>query len=580
MDKNQIAGILDEIGTLLELRGENPFKCIAFHNASRIINALTMDLNEIVASGELRKIKGIGEGLAEKITELVETGKSKYHEELRSDIPPGLLEMLRIQGLGPKKVKLLYEKLKIKNIDELRSAAEQHRLANIDGFGEKTEENILRGIELLNKHSDKHLYSVASRASDRIFDVIKKQKGVIRCDIAGSLRRRKEIIGDIDVLVSAPKKMTRQIMTVFTTHPDVETVTGHGDTKSSVLLKSGMNCDLRVVDDDEYPFALAYFTGSKEHNVEMRSLAKKFGWSLNEYGFSQLGAREKRGKSKRIVRCKDETEIYQALELAYVPPELREHMGEFEAAGNHALPELIVNGDIRGTFHCHTTYSDGANTLREMADAAKALGWKYLGIADHSKIAAYAGGLSETKVKQQHKEIDILNSRYQDFRIFKGTEVDILPDGSLDWSDNVLARFDYVVASIHSKFKMTEAEATKRIIKAITNKYVTMLGHPTGRLLLQREGYPVNMIDVINAAAEYGKIIEINAHPSRLDLDWRQCKYAKEKGVKVSINPDAHNISGLTDVYFGVGIARKGWLEKSDVLNTRSLREISRYFQL
>ncbi|HEV8537747.1 MAG TPA: DNA polymerase/3'-5' exonuclease PolX [Bacteroidota bacterium] len=580
MEKSQVAQILDEIGTLLELRGENRFKCIAYHNASRIINALTKDLDELVASGELRTVKGIGEGLAETITELVKTGKSKYHAGLRSKIPDGVLEMLRIQGLGPKKVKLLHEKLKIKNVDELKSAAENHRLAKIEGFGEKTEENILRGIELLKTHSDKHLFSVAEKASNRIFDVIKKQKGVVRCAVAGSLRRRKEVIGDIDILVSAPAKAIKPIMDAFTSHPDVDTVVARGETKSSVLLSSGINCDLRVVHDDEYPFALAYFTGSKEHNVEMRSLAKKFGWSLNEYGFSEAGTEEKRGKGKRIVRCKEEADIYRALDLAYIPPELREQTGEFEAARNNSLPKLIDERDIRGTFHCHTTYSDGANTLEEMAHAARERGWEYLGIADHSKIAAYAGGLSEEKVKQQHKEIDALNSGYEKFRVFKGTEVDILPDGSLDWSDKVLASFDYVVASVHSKFKMTEAEATKRITRAIKNKHVTMLGHATGRLLLEREGYPVNMIDVINAAADYGKIIEINAHPIRLDLDWRLCKYAKEKGVAVSINPDAHNIVGLNDVYYGVGIARKGWLEKKNVLNTGSLGEIVKYLGL
>ena len=574
MNKDQVTEILDEIGTLLELKGENPFKCRAYHNASRIISALTKDLEELIQSKEIQNIKGIGEGLAEKITELVKTGKSKYYEDLKNSFPPGLQEMLRIQGLGPKRVKILYDKLKIKSVEELKKAAEQHKLAKLEGFGEKSEENILKGIELLKKHADKHLYSQAKQAADRIHEVIKSQKGVIRSEIAGSLRRKKEIIGDIDILVSAKESDTKRIMTAFTSHSDVDTIIAKGETKSSVMLKSGINCDLRVIHDEEFAFALAYFTGSKEHNIEMRSLAKQFGWSLNEYGFSQLGAEEKRGKAKRIVKCKTEEDIFKALGLSYIPPEIRETMGEIDAAKKGDIPDLIEEKDIRGTFHCHTTYSDGANTLQEMAEAAQKLGWEYLGIADHSKVAAYAGGLSEDKVKRQHMEIDRLNNSFKNFRLFKGTEVDILPDGSLDWSDRVLASFDYVVASVHSKFKMTEAEATKRIIKALKNKYVTMLGHPTGCLLLEREGYPVNMIDVINAAADYGKIIEINAHPLRLDLDWRLCKYAKEKGVKTSINPDAHNIHGLTDVQYGVGIARKGWLEKKDVINTKSLKEI------
>ncbi len=580
MDKKQVAEILDEIGTLLDLKGENPFKCRAFHNGARIVDALTKDIKILVETGELKSIKGIGEGLAEKITELVQTGKSKYYDDLRNSLPAGLTEMLRIQGLGPKKVKLLYEKLKIKSIEQLKEACEKHKLAKLDGFGEKTEENILKGIDLLSKHVDKHLYPHAKEAADRMFDVIKKQKGVIRCEVAGSLRRKKEIIGDIDIVVSAKQSDVKKIMDAFTSHSDVDTISGKGETKSSVILTSGINCDLRVVNDQEFPFALNYFTGSKEHNIEMRSLAKQFGWSLNEYGFSELGAEEKRGKAKRIVKCKDEADIYKALELEYIPPELRENMGEIEAAEKDALPNLIEEQDIHGTFHCHTTYSDGANTLEEMAEAAKNLGWEYLGIADHSKIATYARGLSEEKVKQQHKEIDKLNGKLENFRIFKGTEVDILPDGTLDWSDAMLERFDYAVASIHSKFKMTEAEATKRIIKALKNKHVTMLGHPTGRLLLERDGYPVNMIDVINAASDYGKIIEINAHPFRLDLDWRLCKYAKEKGVKISINPDAHKTDGLRDVQYGVGIARKGWLERKDVVNTWNFKEIEKFLHI
>lgn len=580
MKNKEVAEVLDEIGTLLELRGENPFKCRAFHNGARIIGALTTNLDELISSGELRNIKGIGEGLAEKITEMVKHGKSSYYLELKKSLPPGLSAMLKIPGLGPKKVKVLHEKLQIRNIDELKTAAQSHKLETIEGFGKKTEENILQGIELLASHADKHLYSQAKEAADRVYDRLTNQKSVIRCEVAGSLRRRKEVIGDIDILASAPRSAIPKLMDIFTSHDDVAKVIARGETKSSVLLKTGINCDLRVVDDNEFPFALAYFTGSKEHNVEMRSMAKKFGWSLNEYGFSALGDIEKRGKAKRIVKCKNEEDIYRALGLSYVPPELRENMGEFDAAKDNSLPKLIVDDDLRGTFHCHSTYSDGANTIREVAEAARSLGWEYIGIADHSKIAAYAGGLTETRVKQQHDEIDTLNRTYKGFRIFRGTEVDILADGSLDFSDEILATFDFVVASVHSKFKMTESEATKRIIKALKNKYVTMLGHATGRLLLQREAYPVNMIDVIDAAADYGKAIEINSHPLRLDLDWRLCKYAKTRGVMTSINPDAHNIDGLKDVSYGVGIARKGWLEKRDVVNTRKLKDVMKYLNM
>ena len=576
MDKKQVAAILDEMGTLFELKGENPFKCRAFHNAARVIEALTQDLAGLVDSGNIRGIKGIGEHLAEIITDLVKSGKSKEYEQLKASLPEGLLQMVRIPGLGPKRIKVLYEKLKLKSISELKEACENHRLAKLEGFGEKTEENILKGIELLTKSSDKHLYPQAWESAEKMMTALQKLKEVKRCEVAGSLRRKKEIIGDIDIVVSAEERHREMIFDVFVSNPEVQRIIARGETKSSVLLKAGINCDVRIVNDAEYPFALNYFTGSKEHNVEMRSRARAYGLSLNEYGFTRVeGAAGKKVRS--IPRCKDESEIYASLDLAYVPPELRENMGEIEAAEKEQLPELIEDKDVRGTFHCHTNYSDGANTLEEMAEAARRLGWAYLGIADHSKVAAYAGGLSESKVKQQLKEIEKLNARLKNFRLFSGTEVDILPDGTLDYSDKLLASLDHVVASIHSKFKMTEAEATKRMIKAIKNRYVTMIGHPTGRLLLSREGYPINMVDVINAASDYGKAIEINAHPMRLDLDWRLVKYAKQKKVPIFINPDAHNTDGLRDVFYGVGIARKGWLEAKDVVNAWDLKKVEKY---
>ena len=577
MTNKEVAEILDETGTLLELKGENSFKCRAYHNVARIVGALTSDINTLAKEKQLTSIAGIGKGLAETINELVASGRSTEHEKLRSSVPQGLLEMLRIPGLGPKRVRIIFEKLNISTLEELKLAAEQHRMAAMDGFGKKTEENLLMGIEQLHRYADKFHYPIARKSADRLLATLSKEKGVIRCEVAGSLRRRKEVVGDIDILVSAGKANVHRIMKVFTTHAEVESVVAQGPTKSSVVLTSGIRCDLRVVDDSEYPFALAYFTGSKEHNVGMRTRAKTFGWSMNEYGFSRIGDGSKRGTSKRLVKCASEEDVYRALELAFIPPELREDMGELDASVRSGLPRLIEAKDIRGTFHCHTTYSDGSNTVEEMARAARDRGWSYLGIADHSKVATYAGGLTEARVKAQHKEIESLNSLDSSFRIFKGTEVDILADGSLDWSEKVLASFDFVVASIHSKFKMTEAEATKRLIKALKNRHVTMLGHPTGRLLLQREGYPVNMKDVINAAADYGKVIEINSHPNRLDLDWRHCKYAKEQEVLISINPDAHLTTGLDDVSYGVGIARKGWLEASNVLNTMTLEKVSKY---
>ena len=576
MDRKTIAAILDEMGTLFEIKGENPFKCRAYHNASRVIETLNDNLEDLARSGNLKTIKGIGQGLSEIITALVVDGKSESYDSLKSSLPPGLLEMTRIQGLGPKRIKILYETLKITSIPDLKKACENHSLAELNGFGDKIEQNILKGVEHLNRVSDKHLYSVAKEAADQLLEAIGKLKEAKRCDVAGSLRRKKEVIGDIDILVSALDKNRSRVFEIFVSHPLVESVIARGETKTSVVLKGGINCDMRIVKDAEYPFALNYFTGSKEHNVEMRSRARQRGWSLNEYALSKIGNGT---KGKRIPSCHDEEGIYSSLGLHYIPPELRENAGEFEAAGNGKIPTLIEENDIRGTFHCHTTDSDGLNTLEAMVAAAKNLGWEYLGIADHSKVAVYANGLSVDRVKEQMKAIDALNARLKGFKVFKGTEVDILADGSLDYPDKLLSMFDYTVASIHSKFTMTESEATKRVIRALKNKYVTILGHPTGRLLLSREGYPLDLRAVINAAADYGKSIEINAHPMRLDLDWRYVKYAKEKGVPICINPDAHSIAGLKDVWYGVGIARKGWLETKNVVNTWSTKQVTRFFE-
>ena len=579
MDKKRIAEILDEMGTLLELKGDNPFRSRAFHNASQIISGVTEDLSTLVKSKSLTEIKGIGNALADIITDLVTTGVSKQHEELRSSIPKGVLELLHLQGLGPKKVKVLYETMNIKSTIELKKACEQKLLRSVEGFGAKTEENILKSINQRERSSDKHLYPQALESAEKIIRMLKDIKGIKRCDYAGSLRRRKEIIGDIDILVSAEDKRRAEILKKFTTYEEVESVLATGDTKASVILKNGIQCDLRLVKDAEYPFALNYFTGSKEHNVEVRSLARKYGWSLNEYGFTYIKEIKSSQKDKNIPSCDNEEDIYKALGLHYIPPEIRENTGEVEYAQKDVLPKLIELSDLRGTFHCHTTDSDGLSTLEQMVEAAKKLKWEYLGIADHSQVAAYAGGLSPEKVHAQIKQIDRMNEKCPNFRIFKGTECDILSDGALDYSDKLLSEFDYVVASIHSKFKMTEDEATKRIIKALKNKHVTILGHPTGRLLLEREGYPVNMNKIIKAAADYGKAIEINSHPMRLDLDWRYVKYAKEKGVRIFINPDAHHVDGLNDVQYGIGIARKGWLEAKDVVNTWTTRQVIHFLE-
>jgi len=564
MDTRQVAAVLEEIGTLLELKGEIVFKARAYHNVARTLKGLEGDLADLIKTGELAEVPGIGKGTLEKIATLVETGRLPYYEELKASIPPGLVEMLRISGMGPKKVKAVHEELGITGVGELAYACRENRLRDLAGFGQKTQENILAGIEFLSQYSDRSLMAEALPMAEVILDTVGRQKGVIRSAIAGSLRRRKETIGDVDILVSAKK--AEPIMEAFVEMPEVQRVAAHGKTKSSVVLVAGMNADLRVVEDESFPFALAYFTGSKEHNIRMRQIAQKKGLKLNEYGLFD--------KQDRPVACKDEDAIFTALDLAPVPPELREDTGEIEAAAAGKLPELVELQDLKGTFHNHTDASDGAATLAQMAAATQAMGLEYLGIADHSQSAFYAGGLKPAAVRKQHKAIDALNRKLDGLRVFKGIESDILPDGSLDYDDKLLATFDYVVASVHSHFKMPKDAMTKRIIRALEHPATTMLGHPTGRLLLSREGYELDLPAVIKRAGELGKMIEINAHPMRLDLDWRHCKMAREHGVRIVINPDAHHPDGLADIRYGIDVARRGWLTAEDVFNTRSVGDV------
>jgi DNA polymerase (family 10) len=587
MDKKIIAEILEEIGTLLELKGENPFKSRAYANAARVIASIEQDIEIMVKTDELKKLKGIGQALSEKITELVLTGRLEYYEKLKAEFPsaalpassdgqsrlsPSLLELLRVPGLGPKKVRTLYEKLGITNIGELEYACNENRLLGLEGFGVRSQEKILQGIQYLKKSRGLFLFSAGWEEARSLETALRSQPSVQRISIAGSLRRKKEIIKDIDLVASTQDSSA--VMEFFTTLPQVEAVTAKGDTKSSVILKSGIAADLRTVSDTEFPYALHHFTGSKEHNVAMRGRAQRMGLKMNEYGLF-------REKDDSLVPCKDEEEIFRALGLAYIPPELREDMGEIRAAesGGAGLPCLLEEGAIRGVFHTHSTYSDGRASLEEMIKAAIRLGYEYIGISDHSKSAYYARGLKEDDLKKQHDEIDLLREKYKEIAIFKGTEADILADGSVDYGDDILASFDFVIASIHSRFKMTEEEMTNRIVKAMSNPYVTMLGHSTGRLLLARDGYPVNMSRIIEAARGHDVVIEINANPQRLDLDWRFGKLAKEHGVKVSINPDAHSTEGLGDVIYGVGIARKGWLTAADVVNTMTREEMTNFLQ-
>lgn len=559
MDRHEIAIILSEIAAVLEIKGENPFKIRAYENAARTVEGLT-HLEELIKAENLTSIKGIGKNLADHITELYKTGRLKEYESLIKSIPEGLLEMLNIPGVGAKKVKVFWEKLGVTTIGELEYACKENRLRDLEGFGQKSQDKILQGILYLKKHEGRYLYPYALAAALPLYNALKKNKDVIRIELAGSLRRCRETVKDIDLLVStdSPKK----VMDVFTKLSDVSDVVSKGETKSAVVLKSGINADLRCVTDAEFPYALHHFTGSKEHNTAMRSRAKKMSLKMNEYGLF---------KGNKNIKCKNEAEIFEKLGLEFIPPELREDMGEIAAAEKGKLPVLIEGKDIKGMLHVHSKYSDGSSTIEELAVAAKEMGYEYIGICDHSQSAAYAGGLKPKDVTAQHKEIDAVNKKVKGITVLKGIETDILADGSLDYRDDILKKFDFVIGSVHSKFSMPEAEMTERLCKALANPYLDILGHPTGRLLLAREGYAVNMEKIIDTAAKFGKSIELNANPHRLDIDWRYGPYVKKKGVKIAICPDAHSIEGLNDIFFGVGIARKGWFTKADVINALSL---------
>ena len=562
-----IIEILKEIGTLLEIKGENPFKTNAYFNAAKTLS-VTENLDDIIKTKRLKQIKGIGEALSQKIEEYSETGRIAYYEELKKEIPPSLIELTAIPNLGPKKIKILYDELRITNAGELEYACKENRLVTLSGFGEKTQKKILKGIEFIKMHKGEFLYGDVFGISEVIrdrFKTIVKQEFV---EICGSIRRKREVVKNVDILVCGEDR--ERLSSFFVSMPEIEEVTLKGDTKISCRLITGIEADLRMVSEAEFPFALLYFTGSKEHNIRLRDISKKKGWNLNEYGLFD---------GDNPIYLHSEEEIYRALNLSYIPPELREDMGEIEAAEEGMLPDLVMLDDIKGVFHIHTEFSDGMDSVEKMAYAAREMGFSYIGVSDHSKSAYYAGGLKVDDIYRQWEIIDELNESNKDFHIFKGIESDILPDGSLDYDEKILEGFDFVIASIHSNFNLKKDDQMKRILKAIENPYTNMLGHPTGRLLLSRDGYDVDMRTIIDAAAEYNVIIELNASPYRLDIDWRHLRYAKEKGVLISINPDAHSAGGLIEVLYGIGIARKGWQEKKDILNTRTILDIKDIFK-
>jgi DNA polymerase (family 10) len=594
MTKEEIAGVLEQIATLLELKAENPFKIRAYTNAARAIETFGANVSNLQDEDAVAKIPGIGKSIAVKIKELAETGSLNYFRELSAEFPSGILELFSLPGLGAKKIKALHDRLGVSSIAQLQKACEEGRVAELTGFGETTQQKICDAIARRASHAGSFQFGQVAAEAETLRSDLAAHEAALQVEIAGSYRRRKEIVHDLDLLVAT--KQPEAVTKFFVSHPLVESVIAQGPTKSSVRLRSGVQCDLRVVTTAEYPFALAYFTGNKEHNIEMRSRALQRGWTLNEYRLAvvpiegrggspeppaaqgQIGrlksiaptsnpkTKKKKSPSK-IPSVRDEADLYRAVDLDFIPPELRENCGEFETAKQHSLPKLIEKENLRGTFHCHTVASDGHNTLEEMAEAARELGLEYLGIADHSRSSVQGHGIAAEKLLEQVAAIRKLNKTFDGFHLFAGVECDILRDGSLDFPDEVLSELDYVVVSVHSAFNLSESEMTQRVIRALENPFVTILAHPTGRLLLKRDPYQIDIPAVLDAAARTGTWIELNAAPKRLDLDWRWWPLAKQKGVKCVINPDAHRTERLQDLWFGIGIARKGWLTKADVVN-------------
>lgn len=574
MSKEQVAEVLSGIALLLELKGENPFKSRAYQNAARALETLGESFETLVAENRLAEIKGIGDSMQKKIHELVTTGKLGYYEELKAATPPGLVAMLDIPGLGPKKIKVLHDELRIETIEQLEKACQDGSVAKLKGFGEKTAVNILAGINRRRSYASHHLISDALPLAESLLESLRSHPDVVRCSTAGSLRRHREVIGDVDLLASS--KNPAKVIEFFTQQPGILNILAKGETKTSVLLSGGIQSDLRVVSDAEFPFALMYFTGSKEHNIVMRQRAIERGLRLNEYGLFR--SKTETRDPKLLVACRTEEEIFEELDLAYVPPEMREDMGEIALAEKGPLPRLIEWTDLKGSLHNHSTWSDGKQQIPDIVTTMRNLGLAYWGVTDHSKASFQANGLDATRIRQELKEIQAINARLAkegtDFRLLTGVEVDILKDGKLDLVDDVLAELDVVVASIHQSFSQTEQETTQRLIGAARNPYVHILGHLTGRLLLEREPYKVDQRAVIDACAETGTWIELNASPYRFDMDWRLWPYARSKGVKCVINCDAHRAEHAGFLRLGAGIARKAGLTREDVLNTLPLEKL------
>jgi DNA polymerase (family X) len=569
MKNLEIAAIFNEIADYLEIKNDNPFRIRAYRRASQNLEGLSRNVEDLTED-DLTKIPGIGKDLAAKIGEYLRTGKVSAHEELKKEIPSIVLEIEAIPGVGPRTAMLIYEKLHIESIDELERLANEHKLAGLPGIKEKTEENILKGIGMLRRGSERKPLGRVLPVAQELVEQLKQKAPLKRIDIAGSIRRYKDTVKDIDILVQSEDP--EAVMKAFVALPNVKDVLMHGPTRSSIIIKDGLQVDLRVVGKESYGAALAYFTGSKEHNVRLREMAVKKGLSINEYGIFRV-------KDNKKLGGEHEEDAYKILGLQFVPPELREDLGEIEAAIGNRLPQLVSLEDIRGDLHVHSNWSDGVNSIEQLAIAAKERGYSYLCITDHSQGLGIAHGLTVVRLMEQRKEIDSVNKKIKNIKVLHGTEVDIKSDGSPDLSDDALKTLDIVVSSIHSGFKQTREQITSRIVKAMQNPYIDIIAHPTGRLLGEREAYEVDMNEVLKVAAETGTALEINAFPLRLDLNDIYVKKAKELGVSIAISTDAHDILQFNYMTYGISIARRGWLEKKDVLNTLDYKQLLKHMK-
>ncbi len=562
MKNLELARIFYEIADILDLHGVS-FKPEAYRRAARNLEGMSQDLRDVWRRGELDKLPGVGKAISEKIAEYLETGHLRYFEKLRAEVPPGVVEIMRIPGVGPKTAKLLNEALGIESVEDLKEAAENGRIAGIKGLGPKKVDNILKGIELRASTEGRELLGIVLPIAEGIVEYLREKAPVESIAVAGSLRRMKETIGDIDILATSGDQVA--VMEAFVSMPNVKEVRLQGETKSTVFLTEGIQADIRVVADDSFGAALLYFTGSKDHNIQMRNLAIDKGLKLNEYGLF-------RGDER--VASATEREVYKTLGLAYIEPEMREAQGELEAAARGDLPNLITPADIRGDLHVHTDWTDGHDSLTVMVEAAKAMGYEYVGISDHSQSVYIASGMKEEKIRLQMAEIERLRRQTEGIRVLHGSEVDILANGELDYPDDVLGDLDYVIAAVHSRFKMPEKEMTERVITAMENEHVDILAHPTCRLIKEREAIELDMKRVMEAAAETRTALEINSFPSRLDLSGAYAKAARKMGAMLAIDTDSHAASHLRFVRYGVGQARKGWVTSGDVINAKPYREL------